>query len=339
MLVTNHDALGYLAARYDLEVVGTVIPGSSTQAEADPRQFAELVDTVEERGITTVFAENTDSTAPGRAARQRGRRPRRPRGRGRPGRDRRARRARAARAETYLGLLRETGTTIADARRGLMRTAVHQRAVACVGAYRCGRREPVAIARSTAAERCRVLELLTEPFGFDFLRNTLYAGLLTVVASSLIGTWVVMRGMSFMGDALAHGVLPGIAIAYIIGGNLLVGGAVSAAVMIGGVTLALARSRLGEDVSIGLLFVGMLAAGVAIISKGGAYAGDLTTILFGEPLGVTPDDVRAAAVAAVVDPGRHRRCSTGRSWCWPSPGPRRRCWACGPGSPTSRCSR
>jgi ABC-type Mn2+/Zn2+ transport system permease subunit len=145
-----------------------------------------------------------------------------------------------------------------------------------------------------------VLELLTEPFGYEFLRNTLYAGLLTVVASSLIGTWVVLRGMSFMGDALAHGVLPGIAVAYIVGGNLLLGGAVSAALMIGGVSLASARSRLGEDVSIGLLFVGMLAAGVAIISKGGAYAGDLTTILFGEPLGVRPEDVRSAGVAAVA---------------------------------------
>jgi ABC-type Mn2+/Zn2+ transport system permease subunit len=145
-----------------------------------------------------------------------------------------------------------------------------------------------------------VLEVVTEPFAFEFLRNTLYAGLLTVVASSLIGTWVVLRGMSFMGDALAHGVLPGIAVAYIVGGNLLFGGAVSAALMIGGVSLASARSRLGEDVSIGLLFVGMLAAGVAIISKGGAYAGDLTTILFGEPLGVRVEDVRAAGVAAVV---------------------------------------
>jgi ABC-type Mn2+/Zn2+ transport system permease subunit len=145
-----------------------------------------------------------------------------------------------------------------------------------------------------------VLELLTEPFGFEFLRNTLYAGLLTVVASSLVGTWVVLRGMSFMGDALAHGVLPGIAVAYILGGNLLLGGAVSAALMIGGVSLASARSRLGEDVSIGLLFVGMLAAGVAIISKGGAYAGDLTTILFGEPLGVRAEDVRTAGVAAAI---------------------------------------
>jgi zinc/manganese transport system substrate-binding protein len=61
-LITNHDALGYLAHRYGFEVLGTVIPGSSTQAEADARQFSELIRTVEETGVTAIFAENTDST-------------------------------------------------------------------------------------------------------------------------------------------------------------------------------------------------------------------------------------------------------------------------------------
>lgn len=145
-----------------------------------------------------------------------------------------------------------------------------------------------------------MFEFLTDPFAFSFMQNALYAGMLTVVASSLIGTWVVMRGMAFMGDALAHGVLPGIAVAYILGGNLLLGGAVSAVVMIAGVSIASARSRLGEDTAIGLLFVGMLAAGVAIISVGGAYAGDLTTILFGEPLGVTGGNLRTLAVTTAV---------------------------------------
>ncbi len=145
-----------------------------------------------------------------------------------------------------------------------------------------------------------VLELVTDPFAYSFMRTALAAGLLTVVAGSIIGTWVVLRGMAFMGDALAHGVLPGIAIAFILGGNLMVGGALSAAVMIGGVSLASSRSRLGEDTSIGLLFVGMLAAGVAIISRGGAYAGDLTTILFGDPLGVTRGDLRVVGVAALL---------------------------------------
>lgn len=140
-------------------------------------------------------------------------------------------------------------------------------------------------------------ELLLEPFSYGFMRNALAAGLLTVVGSSLVGTWVVMRGLAFIGDALAHGVLPGIAIAYLVGGDLMVGAALGAAVMVGGVSVVTARSRVGEDTAIGLLFVGMLALGVAIISARGAYAGDLTTILFGDPLGVRAETLRILAVA------------------------------------------
>ena len=145
-----------------------------------------------------------------------------------------------------------------------------------------------------------MLEFVTEPFAFQFMRNALYAGLLTVLMASLVGTWVVMRGMSFMGDAMAHGVLPGIAVAFLLGGNLLIGAAISAGVMIGGISLASARSRLGDDTAIGLLFVGMLALGVAIISARGAYAGDLTTILFGDPIGVTRGNLRTLAIATLV---------------------------------------
>ncbi|TVP67943.1 MAG: metal ABC transporter permease [Nitriliruptor sp.] len=145
-----------------------------------------------------------------------------------------------------------------------------------------------------------MLEFVTEPFAFQFMRNALYAGLLTVLMASLVGTWVVMRGMSFMGDAMAHGVLPGIAVAFLLGGNLLVGAAISAGIMIGGISIASARSRLGDDTAIGLLFVGMLALGVAIISARGAYAGDLTTILFGDPIGVTRGNLRTLAIATLV---------------------------------------
>jgi ABC-type Mn2+/Zn2+ transport system permease subunit len=143
-------------------------------------------------------------------------------------------------------------------------------------------------------------ELLLEPFSYGFMRNALAASLLTVVGSSLVGTWVVMRGLAFIGDALAHGVLPGIAIAYVVGGDLLVGAALGAAVMVGGVSVVTARSRIGQDTAIGLLFVGMLALGVAIISARGAYAGDLTTILFGDPLGVQQSTLRSLAVATAI---------------------------------------
>jgi len=145
-----------------------------------------------------------------------------------------------------------------------------------------------------------VLELVTEPFGYAFMRSALAAGLLTVVLGSLVGTWVVVRGLAFLGDALAHGVLPGIALAYLLGVDLLLGAAVSAVVMAAGVSAVGARGRIGEDTAIGLLFVGMLAAGVTIISARGSYAGDLTAILFGDPIGVRAADLRLLVGAVVI---------------------------------------
>jgi len=144
------------------------------------------------------------------------------------------------------------------------------------------------------------VELLIEPFGYGFMRNALAAGLLTVIGSSLVGTWVVMRGLAFIGDALAHGVLPGIAIAYLVGANLMLGAALGAAVMVGGISLAASHRRVREDTAIGLLFVGMLALGVTIISARGAYAGDLTTILFGDPIGVQRGALRTLAIATMI---------------------------------------
>ena len=141
---------------------------------------------------------------------------------------------------------------------------------------------------------------VTEPFGYAFMRNALAAGLLTVIASSLVGTWVVMRGLAFIGDALAHGVLPGIAVAAVLGGNLALGAAVGALVMVGGISLVTGHRRISEDTAIGLLFVGMLALGVAIISARGAYAGDLTTILFGDPIGVQRSALGAIALSTVI---------------------------------------
>ncbi|MDP9022504.1 MAG: metal ABC transporter permease, partial [Actinomycetota bacterium] len=144
------------------------------------------------------------------------------------------------------------------------------------------------------------MQWVTEPFAFGFMQRALVAGVVVVVVTSVVGTWVVMRGMTFLGDALAHGVLPGLTVAYLFGLNLIAGAAVAAAVMLAGIELVHRRSRLSEDVGIGLLFVGMLALGVIIASKARSYAGDLTVILFGDILAVTAADIRATAVAAVV---------------------------------------
>ena len=139
-----------------------------------------------------------------------------------------------------------------------------------------------------------------EPFQFAFMQRAALAGVLVVVVTALVGTWVVLRGLSFLGEALAHGVLPGLAVATLVGFNPLLGAALSALVMVGGINLVHRRSRLSEDTGIGLLFVGMLALGVIIISRSQGFASSLTGILFGDALGVGAGDLWLLAVVAVV---------------------------------------
>jgi ABC-type Mn2+/Zn2+ transport system permease subunit len=141
---------------------------------------------------------------------------------------------------------------------------------------------------------------LTEAFALSFMQRALIAGVLAAVIAALVGTWVVLRGLSFMGDALAHGVLPGIALGVVLGFNLTLGAVLSALAMVAGINLVHRYSRLGEDTGIGLLFVGMLAMGVVIISRSDSYSGSLTGILFGDALGVTTSDIWVLAGAALV---------------------------------------
>ena len=91
---------------------------------------------------------------------------------------------------------------------------------------------------------------LTEPFSNEFMMQALIAGVLAVVTTSLIGTWVVLRGLSFMGDAMAHGVLPGIALAFVWGFDLTVGAVLSSIVMSAGIEYVHRRARLSEDTAI-----------------------------------------------------------------------------------------
>lgn len=141
---------------------------------------------------------------------------------------------------------------------------------------------------------------LLEPFQYDFIVRALLAGVLAAVTCSLIGTWVVIRGMSFMGDALAHGVLPGIAVAFIVGIDVAIGAFISAIVMVLGINLVNRASRLSTDTGIGLLFVGMLALGVVIISRTHSFTGDLTSFLFGSVLGIRTSDLWVQAIAMVL---------------------------------------
>ena len=135
------------------------------------------------------------------------------------------------------------------------------------------------------------MDWLIEPFQLGFQQRALLGGSLAAVALALVGTWVVLRGMSFLGDALVHGVIPGIALAALFDFNVLVGAVAAAAVMIFGIDLVHRQTEFSEDTGIGLLFVGMLALGVILLSRTPSYSGSLTNILFGDALGVERGDV------------------------------------------------
>lgn len=134
-----------------------------------------------------------------------------------------------------------------------------------------------------------------------FLRDALWAALLTVICTSVIGTWVVLRGLSFLGDALAHGVLPGIAIAFVLGTSTTAGALIAALVMVGGVQLIRTTSPLPDDASIGVLFVGFLALAVVVMSaQAGRGSGDLTRFLFGSINAVDGTDLRRLLIVAAI---------------------------------------
>ena len=143
--------------------------------------------------------------------------------------------------------------------------------------------------------------MFIQPFANnEFMRLSLVAGILVAVTCAIAGTFVVLRGLAFVGDALAHGVLPGIATAMLLGVSGIFGAAVGALVMMGGVNLVSRRFRLSGDTAIGLLFVGMLALGVMITSRSRSFVGDLSRILFGELLGVNTGDLVLQLVALVI---------------------------------------
>ena len=144
------------------------------------------------------------------------------------------------------------------------------------------------------------MDWLIDAFEPTFMQRALIGSLIAVVATSLVGTWVVLRGLAFLGDALAHGVIPGIALAVLWSFNPLIGAFVAAIVMSGLVSMVSNRSTVREDTAIGLLFVGMLSLGIVIVSRAGAFSTEVTALLFGDVLGVTTEDIRSQAIAAAI---------------------------------------
>lgn len=141
---------------------------------------------------------------------------------------------------------------------------------------------------------------LTDPFTADFILRALLGGSLVAIICGVVGTWVVVRGMAFLGEAIGHGMLPGVALATIAGVPAVVGGAVSAIVMTALISALQRRGRLSYDTSIGLLFVAMLSLGVIIVSHSRSFATDATAMLFGDILAMTGGDLIGLLCAAII---------------------------------------
>jgi len=140
------------------------------------------------------------------------------------------------------------------------------------------------------------LEFLLTPLSYAFIQRGLLAALMVGVLCSVIGCYVVLRSMAFLGDAMAHAVLPGVAVAYLLGRNLTLGALAAALVVALGVGLFSRRGMIKEDTAIGVLYAAALSLGVVLISSIRTYAVDLSHILFGNVLGVSSLDLWLTAI-------------------------------------------
>ncbi|WP_119674983.1 metal ABC transporter permease [Deinococcus sp. RM] len=144
------------------------------------------------------------------------------------------------------------------------------------------------------------MHLLTDPLQFDFFTRALLAVVLVSVLCALVGAWVVLRGLSYIGDAMSHAVFPGIVGAFLMQGNLLVGALIAAVLTALGIGAIGRRSGLKQDSAIGIVFVGMFALGIVMLSRAPTFTTDLSNFLIGNPLGVTPADLWGALAVTVV---------------------------------------
>ncbi len=144
------------------------------------------------------------------------------------------------------------------------------------------------------------MDWLTEPWSHAFMRHALLAIVLVGVICGVIGTFVILRGLAFLGDALAHAIFPGVVIAFIFGGNFLIGAIVAAVIVSAGIGAISQGGRITNDTAIGVLFAGGFALGVALLSTQRSYARDLNSFLFGSILSVQRRDLYLTAIVGLV---------------------------------------
>ncbi len=143
------------------------------------------------------------------------------------------------------------------------------------------------------------MHILLDPFTFSFMQRGLLAVILVGIACATLGTYVVLRQMAFIGDALAHTAMPGLVVAYIYGWSLFLGALVADLVTALGIGALSRRRDVREDTAIGILFTGMFALGIVIMSSTRSFR-DLDEMLFGYVLAVTTTDLRLMAAVTVL---------------------------------------
>ena len=136
-----------------------------------------------------------------------------------------------------------------------------------------------------------MIDWLLAPLAYPFMMRGLIASVLVGTVCAVLGTYVVLKGMAFFGDALAHAILPGVAVAYLAGWPLFAGALVTGIGVAVGIGYLSRRGQLKEDTAIGILFSGAFALGIALLSTVEAYTVDLTHFLFGNVLGVSTADL------------------------------------------------
>lgn len=145
-----------------------------------------------------------------------------------------------------------------------------------------------------------MIEFLVAPFEFAFMQRALVGGVLVAMICALVGTYVVLRGLAFVGDALAHAAFPGVVIAYLLKENIHLGAAVFTLATALGIGLISRRSRMSYDTSIGILFAGAFALGVLLMSTIRGYTVDLFSFLFGNILGISGRDLLFVGLLGAV---------------------------------------
>lgn len=155
-------------------------------------------------------------------------------------------------------------------------------------------------ALQSCIEQSGIGECLVSPFTYSFMRNGLIEVVLVGIICGVVGCYVVLRGLSFLGDAFSHGILPGVVIAYLLGQSVFLGGLLAAIVIGLIISLLSQNDRISEDTSIGILFAGAFALGIVLLSSQRNYSSSLTTILIGNVLGVSETDIYTTLVVGVL---------------------------------------